>query len=204
MNNIKKAITGFALILIATNSFAQQKSTTKPWQFHSINNIGLFEGQAGSTFQLQTINGAQYKSWFAGVGLGLDYYRFRTIPLFIDVRKEFGQTKNKLFVYADAGINFYWKRDKDVKQFSVDSKFNNGFYGEAGVGYKLKISHKLALLFSGGYSYKKITEEGSNYYYYPYYLPPGIFYTDPLPVSGNKSKINYNLNRLVIKAGIEF
>ncbi len=69
---------------------AQQKTGTGNWQFHSINNIGLLEGQTGSAFQLQSINGMQYKSWYAGIGLGLDFYRYRTIPLFIDFRKEFG------------------------------------------------------------------------------------------------------------------
>jgi hypothetical protein len=179
----------------ATNCFAQKKDAARPWQFHSINNIGLIEGQKGSAFQLQTINGAQYKSWFAGVGIGLDYYRFRTIPLFADFRKEFGKTKNKFFVYADAGIDFYWKKDKDAKQFPVDDKFKNGFYCETGIGYKLKINQKIALLFSGGYSYKKITEEGGNYYFDP---PIGPNSTYPV------QKINYNLNRLVLKIGIEF
>src|ERR1700712_5956221 len=84
---------------------AQKKSTT-PWNFHSINNIGLLEGQTGSSFQIQTVNGAQYKSWFAGIGLGLDYYRYRTVPLFLDLRKEFGKSSNRLFLYADMGVSF--------------------------------------------------------------------------------------------------
>ena len=186
------------MTLIAANCFSQKKDAVKPWQFHSINNIGLLEGQAGSAFQLQTINGAQYKSWLAGIGVGLDYYRFRTIPLFADVRKEFGKSGNKFFVYADAGINFYWKKDKDAKQFYVDDKFKNGFYGEAGLGYKLKINQKIALIFSGGYSYKKLTEEGSSY---PSYMYPILAGTE-FPIA--KEKINYNFNRLVLKAGIEF
>ena len=52
---------------------AQQKTVTGIWQFHSINNVGLLEGQTGSAFQLQSINGMQYQSWFAGIGLGLDF-----------------------------------------------------------------------------------------------------------------------------------
>jgi len=201
MLSIKKISAVLILTLVIANSFAQQKKINKPFQFHSINNVGLLEGQAGSSFQLQTINGAQYKSWFIGIGVGLDYYRFRTIPLFMDARKEFGKGTNKIFVYADAGINFYWKRDKDAKQFYADDKFENGFYGEVGAGYKLKLNPKLSLFFSGGYSYKKIVEEGS---YYNYYLPPGIFFIDPLPGYGGQSKIRYNLNRLAMKAGIEF
>jgi hypothetical protein len=199
MLNNKNTATVFILIFIAINSFAQKINTTKRLQFHSINNVGLLEGQAGSAFQLQTINGAQYKSWFAGAGVGLDYYRYRTIPLFIDVRKQFGKRSNKLFVYADAGISFYWERDKDAKQFYYNDKFKNGFYWETGTGYKFKINQKLSLICSAGYSYKNITEEGS----YNFYYTGGIGFLGP-PVSSFLNKINYNLNRLVLKAGIEF
>ena len=173
--------------------FAQQKIISRPFRFHSINNVVLLEGQAGSALQLPTINGAQYKSWFAGVGIGLDYYRYRTIPLFLDVRKEFGKRSNKLFIYEDAGMNFYWERDTYAKQFPVDDKFKNGFYGETGVGYKLKLNQRINLLFNAGYSYKNITEEGTYPYMYP--ILAGMEY----PVE----KINYNLNRFVLQVGIE-
>jgi hypothetical protein len=125
--------------------------------------------------------------------MGLDFYHFRTIPLFLDLRKEFGQANNKFFVYADAGINFYWQRDKDAKQFYYNDKFKNGLYSEVGAGYKIKISQESSVLFSAGFSYKKITEQGDSYWYNPGY--PGAPYT--------LEKINYNLNRLVLKAAIE-
>ena len=48
---------------------------------------------------------------------------------------------------------------------------------------------------NGGFSYKKLTEEGYNYYGWG----PAII-TGPYP----KSKIVYNLNRVVLKIGIEF
>jgi hypothetical protein len=197
MLTIKNIVPVFMLVLVAANVSAQQKNSAPLLQFHSINNIGLLEGQAGSAFQLQTINGAQYKSWFGGAGIGLDYYKYRTIPLFFDLRKEFGKSHNKFFVYGDAGIDFYWKRDNDAKQFYYDDKFKNGFYGEAGAGYKLKISQKLSFVFSAGYSYKKMTEEGDYYYMGP---TPNIYPQFP----SESEKINYHLNRLVLKAGIEF
>jgi hypothetical protein len=193
MINIKNLGLLSVMTICFSALFGQQKSISRPLRFQSINNIGLLEGQAGSAFQLQTVNGAQYKSWFAGVGIGLDYYRYRTIPLFLDVRKEFGKRSNKLFIYADAGMNLYWERDKDVKQFPVDDKIKNGFYGEAGVGYKWKLNQRINLLFNAGYSYKNITEEGTYLYMNP------ILAVMSYPVE----KINNNLNRLVLKVGIE-
>ena len=195
MFKIKCSIIVLIIIAGVTNCFAQQKKEMKIWQFHSFNNVGLLEGQAGSAFQLQTINGFQKKSWFAGIGVGLDYYRSRTIPLFADVRKEFGKKENKFFLYADGGINFYWLRNKDVKQFYIDDKFKNGFYAETGFGYKFHLNQKLVLTLNGGYSYKKLTEEGYNYYGW------GPLITNP---PSSMDKIVYNLNRVVLKIGIEF
>src|SRR5579862_3368717 len=103
MFKIKLSLLVFMLIGMIKMSSAQQKSLPAKWQFNSINSVGLLEGETGSAFQLQTINGAQYKSWFAGMGLGLDFYRIRSIPLFADIRKEFGKGNNKLLVYADIG-----------------------------------------------------------------------------------------------------
>jgi hypothetical protein len=186
------------IIMVGSINCLAQQNATKKFQFHSINDIGLMEGETGSVFQLQTINGFQTKSWFAGVGVGLDYYRLRSIPLFIELRKEFGRKEDKFFLYADGGINFYWREDKDVKQFYVDDKFKNGFYAETGFGYKFRLNKKLFLNLSAGYSYKKLIEKGS---YYPYYYY-GPF--SPLPTPSSYSKTVYNFNRLVLKTGIEF
>jgi hypothetical protein len=197
MKNLKCAIAALTIFLGAANCFAQQKNTSRIWQFHSINNIGLIEGETGSACHLQTINGLQKKSWFGGIGVGLDYYRFRSIPLFADVRKEFGKRENKFFLYADAGFNYYWKRDKDVKQFYFGDQFKNGFYGEVGFGYKFKLNSKLNFMLAGGYSYKKLTEKGENFFDYP--GGPLISNSE-----NNNAKVVYNFNRLSLKLGIEF
>jgi hypothetical protein len=179
-------------------SSAQQKSLPAQWQFHSINNVGLLEGETGSAFQLQTINGAQYKSWFAGVGLGLDFYRLRSIPLFADIRKEFGKGNNKLFAYADMGINFSWVTDQQKTSYVQNDKFSNGFYSDLGLGYKVSAGEKNAILLSLGYSFKKSVESYDQMYFYP----NGYF--DPGEPDLSKQKINYSLNRLTLKIGWEF
>ncbi|HLK30645.1 MAG TPA: hypothetical protein VKT28_18860 [Puia sp.] len=186
------------MAIVSAHCFGQQKNQSRRFQFHSINNFGLINGQADPALQIQTINGLQHKSWFGGIGLGLDYYRLRSIPLFVDVRKEFGKTKDRFFLFADAGTNFYWKRDKDAKQFYEEDKFKNGFYGEVGAGYKIKLNQKFSLISSLSFNYKKLIEKGRNY-----------FYCDPMacPITSlppPEEKIDYNLNRLVFKAGIEF
>jgi hypothetical protein len=191
----KNAIALIILIFISANISAQQATAIKLLQFHSINNIGLLEGQTGSAFQLQTINGVQYKSWFTGVGLGLDYYRYRTIPLFIDVRKEFGKTKSKFFMYADGGINFGWPTEKQKMQYVVSDKFGTGFYYDAGAGYKIFINKKNGLLLSAGYAFKKVQETTQQYYFNPGGLEP---------LNPATQKYVYSLNRFTFKIGWEF
>ena len=193
MFNMKRTILFGIILCAAGTASAQQKRSPCPWQFHSINNAGLLEGQTGSSFQLQTINGAQYKSWFGGVGLGLDFYRYRTIPLFIDIRKEFGRSSNKLIVYTDMGVNFVWLTDKEKTNYVTDDKFNSGFYTDMGLGYKIGLGRNNNLLLTVGYSFKKLREA---------YLAPDYYY--PPDYQQEKEQINYNLNRLSIKIGWEF
>jgi hypothetical protein len=179
--------------LLYFSGMGQIEKSPAPWRFQSVLNVGLLEGETGSAFQLQTINGLQYKSWFTGIGLGLDYYRFRTIPLFLDVRKEFGKNSSRVFIYGDGGVSFTWVTDQQ-KSGNTDNHYSNGFYCDLGLGYKAIIGKKNAVLISLGYSYKKLTESYPAYGF-GYDYPPGPAPTD---------KINYSLNRLSIKMGWMF
>jgi hypothetical protein len=195
MLKIRLSVFSVILMLGIGRASAQQKSPVGSWQFHSINSLGLLEGQAGSAFQLQTVNGVQYKSWFAGVGVGLDFYRYRTIPLFADLRKEFGHGTGKAFVYADLGISFSWVTDDEKMAYEPDDHFSNGFYNDFGIGYKMSVGKRNALLISLGYSYKKIVESYQDGIYFGY-----------LPTEGydNREQIESHLNRLTIKLGWAF
>jgi hypothetical protein len=133
------------------------------------------------------------------VGLGLDYYRVRTIPVFIDIRKEFGKNSGKFFIYTDGGVSYAWATDAQKSSYLMNDQFHNGFYTDMGLGYKSVIAKKSALLISLGYSYKEINETYSSYYYYPNY-----FTNDTPPPNLSGEKINYSLNRLSMKIGWAF
>jgi len=182
------------LLFFCGSTNAQVKQTaTKTWQFQSINTIGLLDGQAGGALQLLTINGLQHRSWFWGIGTGIDEYRLKSVPLFADIRKRL--TRN-FFAYTDAGFNWYWQKPGDVKQFYISDKFKTGLYGEAGLGYMVQLHRGLSMLFSGAYSFKKLTEQGDD----GWGSTAVIF---PVTTSSSSS-INYHLNRMAIKAGIAF
>lgn len=126
--------------------------------FQSLLQAGLLDGSAGPSWSLQTINGIFYKSWFAGIGIGLDYYTMRTIPLFIDARKDLFQKRRTPFFYVDGGIHFDWLKKKEKPAWG-SSEYNRGFFYDLGAGYKFGIGKRDALLISTGYTVKILREE---------------------------------------------
>ena len=104
---MKKIIVSWLVLFIINLSASAQEK----FVFHSQNFAGLLEGQAGSAFQLQTINGVQNKGWFTGIGAGLDYYRFRSVPLFLNMSKFLFDGK-KFFVSGNGGVNFPWLKNE--------------------------------------------------------------------------------------------
>lgn len=160
--------------------------------FQSMAQGGLLNGAAGASWNLQTINGAYYKGWFAGIGVGLDHYTIRTIPLFIDVRKDLFNRKRTPFLYADAGIHFDWLRTKE-KPTGGGAEYSRRLYYDAGLGYKLGLGTHDALLISAGYTMKTFREER-------------IVFRQCIqaPCNASKEYYDYTFNRLSFKIGWQF
>ncbi len=76
------------IALQSTTGSAQKPGTEKGVRFHSINQVGILAGISEANLQLQSVNGIQHKTGFVGLGVGLDYYYARSIPVFIDLRKD--------------------------------------------------------------------------------------------------------------------
>src|SRR6478735_4853047 len=167
------------LMPVTLVSFGQKKNAA--YKFHSINNISL-------------INGFQKGNLFAGVGLGLDYYLYRTVPLFADFRYEFGKAKNKFFAYADGGVNFDWVEQNyyDGPIFiwegsSNSSEFHDGAYTDLGLGYMVGTKKGRGLLLSISHSYKSLKKT--------------ISYPDWRTQETITDIYHYNFNRIVWKVG---
>lgn len=132
------------------NSNTKQSSSIK---FHAAVQAGILQGDEKNAFQAQAINGVQYKTWYGGIGVGIDNYKFRTIPLFIDIQKNIFKKSTTPFVFTDAGIHFPWVRN-DQKDIYRDSHFGKGFYYNVGAGYKINLVKNNALMFSAAFSSK--------------------------------------------------
>jgi hypothetical protein len=132
-------------------------------QFRSTEWAGLSTGEAGSAGQVQTVNGVSRGPWFVGVGAGLDYYRFRSIPLFLSVTRDLAIGKRDwLFLYLDGGTNVPWyKRSETPDNAFLSDAFHGGEYWSGGLGYVWKLGDHTgkAVLFSAGYTVKKLSED---------------------------------------------
>ena len=172
---------------------AQKKSGNHRMNFGSQNYIGILEGEAGTSFQLQTINGFRYKTWFAGVGTGLDYYYQRSIPLFISLSKFLPSAKTPFYFNGDAGINFPWNKN-GIYDFQYRGDSSPSLYWAGGFGYKFSFKKgDQGILLNLGYSYKHIIQETETSY--PCLIAPCPVFTE---------RYDYRLKRLSLKAGWMF
>ena len=181
------------IIFLVLSTVASAQKNIKP-KFTSINQFGIVWGATDDALQLQTINGFSYKTWSAGVGIGLDYYLERTVPLFLDLRKSVFSRKQTPFIYADMGVSMPWvKANKDVTWYSSD--YSHGLYYDLGVGYKLPIHKNLNGSVSFGYTQKKLREERKN----------EMMFFDFSPYGHNSIEhYNYTLRRFSLKLGVIF
>jgi hypothetical protein len=175
-------------LFIAFSASAQREKL----KFHSINAIGLSDGQSGGYLLLQTVNGVAIGKWYSGIGFGADYYHYKSYPLFIDARRYFGRN-DKGFAYADLGYNFSGKNKPGKEIFYSSYHFTSGIYTDIGIGYKMKFARNSSFLISTGYSYKEINNKVG-------VVTPCL--VAPCPV--DYSKYRYRNGRVVLKAGVDF
>src|SRR5437868_5448404 len=151
-------------LLVATILNAQPVEKPKEnkcsCSFTSINQVGFLAGEGDDSYQFQTVNGLQYKTWTAGAGIGIDGYRYRSIPVLLQLRKEFPVSGNAFFIYNDIGLNYPWVKDSQKSTYYGASNYSHGVYYDGGVGYRWRIK-KQSLLFSSGFTLKKMKEDRS-------------------------------------------
>jgi hypothetical protein len=146
---------------------SQQTTASPPvstsWKFRSENYLGLAAGQWGNYGLLQTVNGVYKGPWFVGLGVGMDNYRFRSVPLFVSVTRDLPvfSKKSGLFLNLDGGTNLPWyKRGFPYYGEGLTSQFHAGSWWSAGLGYKWPLGPRTgkAVLLSVNYSEKRLKE----------------------------------------------
>lgn len=149
------------MLLVPFMASAQdEKAKTKP-QFVTSGGIALLIGQSEPAPQWQVVNGLKFNNnWFVGAGAGMDYYRFRSVPIFLSVKKE-GLFKKPLFAYVDGGVALPAATEAEKAQSSFFSKFYTGFYSELGLGWSIKATRKTSYLLSLGYSIRTMKDKAT-------------------------------------------
>lgn len=194
---MKKVIYLLALILFFQYQLAAQ--TKNKIRFSNISQAGFIAGGSTNALQLQTINGINYKTFSFGAGAGIDYYYFKTVPLFVDVRKDIFSRKTTPFAYFDLGASLPWDRHKSESEWQ-QSSYSNGIFYDFGLGYKWTFKGRLALNFSFGYSQKQIKEtEETNFW--PWMDFPTL---RPTGENRNLSYYDYTFRRFSFKTGLSF
>ena len=182
---MKALILVFAAVFILNNAGAQKKNSII---FNSYNSLGFVAGKSPIAFTAQTENGIVFKNWFFGAGVGIDEYYIKTIPLFGSVKKIIPLKSNSIFLYANAGGNII-TGDKTQKKIYSTLFTKGGFYGDAGLGYKIKTGKKSNAFFSIGNTIKTITETENMF---DIWGMGGVYFA------------RHNLSRVSLKLGYQF
>ena len=179
-----------ACSLITTMALTAQEGEVKKAKpvFQSVNLVGFLEGETGTAAQVQSVNGFGLNGYAIGIGIGLDYYVQRSVPLFLDVRKDILNKPQTPFIYTDAGVNFPWTG----KSFDWVSDTDPGLYYDLGIGYKVPVKSN-AFVISAGYSFKAYSQEEK--------IPVWCIMA-PCPEQVNNYELK--LKRLSVKAGFVF
>jgi len=142
---------------------------------------------------LRAIAGYRFAwQWQAGIGIGLDDYELRSVPIFADIRYDFSRKTNSLFSYAGAGISMPWPSGEQLIGNEDPEKKIPGLYVHAGLGYKIRSGYNHSLHLSAGYSYASMITK---------YPIRDWSTSEPL---GTYTTYNYSYNRVTITLGYSF
>lgn len=188
------------LIILVCSFIRVEAQQRKKATFYLMPEIALLNGDQAKSSQIQLIGGLSKGNWRFGLGVGIDHYKLRSAPIFVNARNYFGRNK-KGFAYASIGTNVPWVLDEQHKVWfnqqgeQKRSAFNIGWYSDMGVGYDIQLGKKKNLSLSVGYSVKKISEEYEEWNFW--------IWPQPTPSSTRERTADYTLRRLSLKAGFQ-
>ncbi|HEX6846877.1 MAG TPA: hypothetical protein VF144_07860 [Chitinophagaceae bacterium] len=181
-----------SFVAIINEIQAQEKKGVKKY-FSSQISTGILEGEQNTSFHVELLNGVHYKTWFAGIGTGLDYYYYRTLPVYLSGIKYLSPKNHSFFVQGDVGMNFVWEDERITAWNEVSHQFKPGLYWNGIVGFATGLDRKNAFSFGVGYSYKSFEE----------IKEIAVWCFNP-PCESSFERYKYNLNRLTLRLGWQF
>ncbi len=157
---------------------------------------GYFGDQSG--YQLQSTIGYRFHyRYYAGLGVALDHYTIRSLPVFIDLKADLSPKKTTPFVYADVGISNPWPKRSQYKFQRAPDKKIPGWYLNTGIGQRFrsrKSNHSWEI--SIGYSLETMKMR-----YLRSIGNQGIPEPEGPTSNTQVEDFKYTFNRFVVKAG---
>jgi hypothetical protein len=184
----------FLWLLLVSYSVNSQKPTCS-CSLQGTLSAGLAAGASKTKPLFQASGGIKSGRYFAGIGGGVDLYRFKSIPVFADARWDFGRS-GEGFLYGNLGYNFPFSNHSESNWFmdnwKTTDEFKGGYYFDAGIGYRIYLKGAGRLLVSAGFSQKRISNVTG--FTYPCLV-------EPCPEEIYKYR--YDLGRIVAKISWE-
>jgi len=182
-----------SFVVIMNEITAQEIKKGKKY-FSSQISSGIVEGEQGTSFHIDLLNGIRYKTWLGGIGTGLDYYYYRSIPVYLSGIKYLSPNNHSFFVQGDAGMNFAWVEDRRINAWNeVSHEFKPGIYWNGIVGFATGLDRKNSFSFGLGYSQKSLKE----------IREMSVMCFSP-PCESTYETYKYNLKRLTLRLGWQF
>ena len=182
------------LFLLMKNEITAQEIKKDKKFFSSQISAGIVEGEQNTSFHVEILNGIRYRTWFGGIGTGLDYYYFRSIPVYLSGIKYLSPRNHSFFVQGDAGMNFAWDEDPLFGGWNeIRSEFKPGLYWNGSIGFATGLDRKNSFSFGLGYSHKSLRQVREL----------AVMCFNP-PCENTFETYKYNLERLTLRIGWQF
>ena len=184
--------------VVQLQSGLQAQEQTDAKKIQVTGGVSLMNGTSQVGAQLSAQVGVEFsKGWTAGMGSAIDYYYFRSVPVFAEVKKYFGNGPRRLFAFAATGVNIAWPTDEDQMNTSGwniigKNDFDLGMYADIGIGYTLYNRHQRGLFTGLGYSVKTMSESHTEQIW------------NGFTTSQAQRKTDYTFNRVLIRIGYKF
>lgn len=181
------------------NKLEAQENTKN--NFHITPQVNLLNGNSNVSSSISIELSKQYKMFHYGISMGVDYYKFRTAPITLQIKHFLNTQRNKPFVYAGVGYNIAWLLEKEKMQTGWSwwgggenefATYKGGLAYNFGVGYLLQNTKQKGLIISLGINSKSLTEQYTDWVF------NGVDNTQ-MP----RSK-TYNFTRLSLGVGFMF
>jgi len=170
-------------------AFAQK---TKP-TFHSFNSLQWTTGSSTQAFVGHSVNGLQWKRWFAGLGAGYDGYYHSTIPFFVEGRYSRSLTGNGLEAFVQTGVHIPLSNPNLEFENANGNSYQVGWLLGAGLDYRFRLFHQRFWIGSG-YAFKQYRKDVENNVWNP--VTQRI---ENIPIRNT-----FDLNRWVFRLGVIF